>query len=85
VPSPPQPLPRYVVVETADGVRDYDSDEPAYWVAQLVRPQHPMGPWADHHRLLHREPISWESAMSAINDLNRGGTGRGPGKIPEDA
>lgn len=84
MPEPTYPLPRYVVVEAADGTGDYDSDEPRFWVARLIREQHPMGPWADHHRLLHREPITWESAISAISDLNRGGTGRGPGKMPAE-
>lgn len=70
---------RYILIE---GVGTADA---RFYVAAFDTPAQPLVSRVVVYRMLHREPISRTQAESAILDLNRGGTGRGPSRIPEPA
>ncbi len=71
-------LARFIVVETDAGGDD------RFLVAELAVPASPLVSKVAIYRLLHRTPIAHVCAESAVIDLNRGGTGRGPNRMPDE-
>jgi hypothetical protein len=71
-------LPRYILIE-GDGPTD-----DRFHVATFGTAARPLVSRVVVYRLLHRQPISRSQAESAIVDLNRGGSGRGPTRIPDE-
>jgi hypothetical protein len=68
---------RHVIIEAHER-----GDERRYWVATLEVAAGPLTARVDRYRMRHEEAISLEDAESAVIDLNRGGSGMGPGKMP---
>lgn len=71
-------LARFIVVES-----ETEGDD-RYFVAELVVPAAPLVSRVAVYKLLHKTPIAHVRAESAVIDLNRGGTGRGPHRMPEE-
>ncbi len=68
---------RYILIE---GVGTEDA---RFYVAAFDTPAQPLVSHVAVYRMLHRTPISRPQGVSAILDLNRGGSGRGETRIPE--
>jgi len=61
------------------------SEEDRFFVARLATPSAPLVSRVAVYALMHAEPIAYVRAESAVIDLNRGGDGRGPGRLPAQA
>jgi hypothetical protein len=66
----------FIVIET-----DHPGDE-RFLVARLAMPAAPLVSKVAIYTLVHTQPISFGRAESAVIDLNRGGDGRGPHRLP---
>jgi hypothetical protein len=71
-------LVRYIVIETQS------TDDDRYFVAELSVPSAPLVSRVAVYKLKHETPIAYTRAESAVIDLNRGGDGRGPHRMPNE-
>lgn len=68
----------FIVIESAA------SGDARFFVARLATPSAPLVSRVAVYELMHAEPIAYVRAESAVIDLNRGGDGRGPNRLPAE-